>query len=91
MAKPSLEDWDKIGTPLAKKTAKKVAPKAKRQKKEKIKRQAPPPENPAPAPFSTYLPKDLQKRLKIHAVHVDRPVWVLVRDAVEGYLERHKG
>jgi len=53
---------------------------------------AAPPPRPEPATsrtpprFSTYLSRELRRRLKIRAAESDRPVWELVTEAVETYL-----
>lgn len=39
-------------------------------------------------PFSTYLPPELRRRVKVHAAEVGRPVWQVVADALEAHLPR---
>jgi hypothetical protein len=39
-------------------------------------------------PFSTYLPADLRKRVKIHAAERGLPVWQIVVEALEATLPR---
>ena len=41
-----------------------------------------------PENFSTYVPRDLVRRLKIIAALRDVPLWAVVTDSLEQYLER---
>ena len=40
-------------------------------------------------PFSTYLPPDLRRRVKVRAAEDGVSVWEVVRDALEAYLTRN--
>ena len=39
-----------------------------------------------PDHFSTYVPRDLVRRVKVVAALTDTPVWTLVTEALEQYL-----
>ena len=41
-----------------------------------------------PEHFSTYVPRDLVRRLKVIAALRDLPLWSIVTDALRQYLER---
>ena len=43
-----------------------------------------------PDHFSTYAPRDLVRRLKVIAAIHDVPLWAVVTDAMERYLERYE-
>ena len=41
-----------------------------------------------PENFSTYVPRELVRRLKVIAALRDVPLWTIVTDALEQYLEQ---
>ncbi len=43
-----------------------------------------------PDHFSTYAPRDLVRRLKVIAAIHDVPLWAVVTDAMQAYLERYE-
>jgi hypothetical protein len=43
---------------------------------------------PRPEHFSTYVPRDLVRRLKVVATILDTPLWRVVTQALEEHLER---
>lgn len=43
-----------------------------------------------PDHFSTYAPRDLVRRLKVIAAIHDVPLWAVVTDAMQRYLERYE-
>ena len=45
-------------------------------------------QRPRPDHFSTYVPRDLVRRLKVVATLQDVPLWALVTLALEGYLKQ---
>ncbi len=43
-----------------------------------------------PEPFSTYVPRDIVRRLKVVSAIRDVPVWSLVTTAIERFLESYE-
>ncbi len=43
-----------------------------------------------PDHFSTYAPREVVRRLKVVAAIQDVPLWAVVTDALEGYLESYQ-
>ncbi len=43
-----------------------------------------------PDHFSTYAPRDLVRRLKVIAAIHDVPLWAVVTDAMQAYLDRYE-
>jgi len=44
-----------------------------------------------PEPFSTYLPRQLVRRLKVLSAIQDLPMWVVVSQALEDYVGAFEG